>query len=161
MIGELTLKTSPDPINTCRWLNSPTNMQFSERRHYKHTPESVTDYWRKHYSDPSYIWSINVDNLHVGNITAEVDPHNGVATLGILIGHEYWGKGYGLRAWSGAMKVLAKEGLRKVEAGCMAINAGMVRIFLSSGMALEGNRRNHFLVHGEAVDMILVGKFLQ
>lgn len=141
------------------WLNDPRNTEFSEQRHHVHTKESCAEYVRK----ASMFWGIQeVDSGEwIGTIAAHVDDRNEVAELGILIHWEYVGKGYGREAWGRVCDfLLESKGLRKVEAGCMATNIGMRRVFESTGMFAEGERKNHFLSEaGHPVGMLLYGKW--
>ena len=69
-----------------------------------------------------------------------------------------WGKGYGFEAWRGTCNYLFAIGIRKIEAGCMALNKPMINICYRYGMTLEGRREEYFLVDGKASDMMMFGK---
>ena len=49
--------------------------------------------------------------------------------------------------------------VRKVEAGTMGCNAGMLRVFEKTGMLIEGRRPGHFLVENEPVDLVMAARF--
>jgi RimJ/RimL family protein N-acetyltransferase len=81
--------------------------------------------------------------------------------MGILVGErEIWGQGLGLEAWETLMNYLLNEKkLRKVTAGTLNCNLGMLRIMERSGMVLEGVRTKQEIVAGEPQDMLYFAKF--
>jgi ribosomal-protein-alanine N-acetyltransferase len=146
------------------WLNDPAIVQFSEQRHRTHTRDSARAYLDGFRDSPSYFWAIVAtdDALgHIGNVTAHVDPHNSLADLGILIGErQMWGGGLGTEAWLAAMAFLFNDlGIRKVTAGTLAINLGMLRIMERAGMQPDGTRLRHYFVNGGEVDVVHMARF--
>ena len=146
------------------WLNDPVVVRYSEQRHRRHTIESCRDYWRSFAGTAHQFWAILVSESHlghIGNINAHVDEKNRLADVGILIGEKtVWGQGYGLEAWSAVCKhLLDEEGMRKVTAGTMAVNEGMLRIMERSGMAADGRRLRHYLFEGKETDIIHMALF--
>ena len=147
----------------CLWLNNKDLMRYSEQRFLKHTIATQT----KYISDliirnQHYYYSIQVNDVLIGTLTAVTDRNNGVAELGILIGHDkYRDKGYGLRAWEEAIDAMFGMGFRKVEAGCMAANDAMMRLCEKSGMLIEGCRNKRFVIgDGKTFsNAVLWGKF--
>ena len=151
--------TRPDTIEkVVNWLNDPAVVRYSEQRHHAHTPESQRAYVLEMLYPNKYmeIWH---DNELVGTVSAHIDEHNQVANLGILIGKEHWRKGYGLEAWEGFSNYLLKNGIRKIEAGAMEFNTGMIKIFEKSGMQPEAALLNHFLLNGRAIDMLQYARY--
>jgi ribosomal-protein-alanine N-acetyltransferase len=146
------------------WLNDPEVVRFSEQRHREHTMFSQINFINS-FNDNSHLWGIHrIDtNEHIGNLSADHDPPNNVADVGIMVGEtRHWGQGYATEAWRGACTwLLDKEGggMRKLEAGCMRANEAMVRIIRGSGFAQEGERANHFWLGGGPVGMVLFGRF--
>lgn len=140
------------------WLNDPGIVRYSEQRLRKHTLDSCRAYWQSFKGTPNHFWAIvrKGDGLHLGNINAYIDLVNNVADLGILIGfHDSWNKGYGTEAWNAVCKYLFDAiGIRKITAGTMEKNEGMLGIMRKSGMADDGRRIRHVLFEGFAVDMV-------
>ena len=146
-----------------RWLNDPDVVKYSEQRHFRHTAGTQLDYLNKfpaigHYREIYY------GGKFIGTMAAYVDRENSVADLGILIGDkEYWGKGLGTEAWQAFCDYLINNGIRKIEAGMMGCNFGMVKICRKTHMEEEGRRWSHFLVdfHGQpvATDLIQYARF--
>lgn len=143
-------------------LNDPEIMKYSEQRHAGWTPDRISEYYNSFDHHNSHVWGIYGNGADIyGTITATRDHNNKVANVGILVGKSE--HGYGTKAWSAVCDWLLSPsgGMRKVEAGCMAENIGMVRIFEKTGMTIEGVRKAHFLFEGRPMDMILAAKFSQ
>ena len=95
----------------------------------------------------------------IGRLGVTYDHPNGTADLSIMIGdRDYWGVGYGTEAWSLMLEFLLRRS-RKVTAGTMSVNEGMLRIFEKSGMGIEGVKKRQFLFEGREVDLVLACKF--
>lgn len=140
------------------WLNDPEVVRYSEQRHHKHNTESQLEYIT---DGPKEFRTIHTSDAFIGTIAAHVDENNSVANVGILIGEKKeWGKGYGTEAWQAFCDYLLGHGTRKIEAGAMACNFGMIHIFRKTGMHLEGHRSGHFQLNGELVDMALWARFI-
>jgi RimJ/RimL family protein N-acetyltransferase len=141
------------------WLNDAETMRFSEQRHRHHDLESCRRYASSFTETPHYFAAIVAKDRtlgHIGNINAYVDVRNQVADLGILIGERsVWGLGYGTEAWRALSRfLLSDRGLRKITAGTLAINAGMLGIMRRCGMQEDGRRRRQYLCEGQEVDMV-------
>jgi [ribosomal protein S5]-alanine N-acetyltransferase len=141
------------------WLNDPEVVRYSEQRHRAHTIESCREYWRSFAGTPHRFWAILVSAGplgHIGNINAYVDGKNLAADVGILIGEKgAWRRGYGLEAWRAVCGYLLETAaLRKVTAGTMAANKGMLRIMEKSGMVDDGRRIRQCLFESREVDVV-------
>lgn len=146
------------------WLNDPEVVRYSEQRHRRHTLASCREYWRSFQSSPNYFWALIEHERglgHIGNMNAYVDPPNRVADVGILIGERaVWRGGYGMEAWQAVCDFLLHEGgIRKVTAGAMATNSGMLAIMRKAGMVEDGRRVRHYLVGDEEVDLVYAALF--
>jgi RimJ/RimL family protein N-acetyltransferase len=146
------------------WLHDPEVVRYSEQRHKRHTLETCRQYWQSFKDSPHFFWAITtVDREfdHIGNINAYIDEYNSTASVGIMIGERRdWGKGYGLEAWVAVCHYLMYDiGIRKVVAGTLAENKGMLRIMEKSGMVADGRRIRHCLVDGKEVDIIFAALF--
>lgn len=146
------------------WLNDPEVVQFSEQRHHHHTLVSCRHYWQSFVGSPNLYWAIVVNDSppsHIGNINAYVDEKNSLAEVGIIIGEKAaWSNGYGLEAWKAVCNYLLHDvGIRKVTAGTMAGNKGMLRIMEKTGMVADGRRIRHYIFDAKEVDVILAALF--
>lgn len=140
------------------WLNNPEIVRFSEQRHKNHSIESCKDYWLTFSGTLNYFWAITLKNKgyeHIGNINAYVDEPNKTADIGILIGEKtLWSCGFGLEAWNVICLFLINEiHIRKITAGTMSSNTGMIRIFTKSGMIEDGRRLRQCILDGKEVDV--------
>lgn len=143
------------------WLNDPVLMKYSEQRLKKHSEHTQRDYlydisWLGLASQYRLVY---YNDILIGTVTANIDQPNNVADVGILIGSEYIGQGHGYATWNLYSELLAKDGIRKIEGGCMSMNKAMIRVFEKNSMRLEGTRRYHFLTGKDQYDdMVLYGK---
>lgn len=147
------------------WLNDAEVVRYSEQRHRTHTLESAKCYWEAFEQSPNLFFALvsrDADIGHIGNITVDVDLPNLVADMAILIGEKsVWGQGYGTEAWGAIMAELhLHHGIRKVTAGTMALNMGMLAIMERTGMVREGRKEKHFLFEGQEVDLICAASFV-
>ncbi|MBU1042432.1 MAG: GNAT family N-acetyltransferase [Proteobacteria bacterium] len=152
---------SPEYVS---WLNDQDLMSCSEQRHRQHTLESCRTYWEGFSGTPHCFWAIealDLGGLHIGNLNAYIDRANGIADMGLLIGHSRARrKGYGQLAWNTALShLLNQTEIRKVTAGAMAVNEGMLRIAEHSGMHQDGCRSRHFMREGKEVDLVYWAAF--
>ncbi len=141
------------------WLNDPETVRYSEQRHRRHTLQSCRGYWRSFEGAPHFFWAIVAKDPalgHIGNMNAYLDPANSTADLGILIGaREAWGRGLGSEAWIAACDHLFRVcGIRKITAGTMAVNQGMLHIMKKAGMKEDGTRFRQCLVDGKESDIV-------
>jgi len=146
------------------WLNDPEVVRYSEQRYRVHTLESCEEYMRSFDHTPNFFWALiarDVDLGHIGNINAYVDVSNNVADVGILIGEKQaWKRGFGLEAWTAVCDYLLHvANLRKITAGTLAVNSGMLQIMRRAGMIEDGRRIGHCLYEGREVDVIHMALF--
>ena len=100
---------------------------------------------------------ICVDGELIGDIALE-EKENGTAELGILIGPEYHGNGYGTEA-SRLLINHAFEQLRyhKIKTRVVESNQKSARVWEKLGFEQEGTLREHVFLDGEYRDMKLFG----
>lgn len=140
------------------WLNDPEVVRYSEQRHRFHTLDSCRAYWLSFFDTPNLFYAIIVSDVmqHIGNINAYVDEQNQTADIGILIGEKaVWRQGYGLEAWEAVCKFLLKSpGIRKVTAGTLSVNMGMLSVMERAGMVDDGRRIRQNLWDKHEVDIV-------
>ena len=144
------------------WLNDPEVVRYSELRHRRQDRSGCEAYFDAMRRSDNFFCAIEVgDDGHVGNLSVAVDAPNRLADISILIGERaMWGKGIGLEAWSAILRtLLERERFRKVSGGTVAPNRAMVRIMEKSGMRPDGCRPAHYLVEGQAVDVVHYAAF--
>ena len=146
------------------WLNDPAVVRYSEQRHRSHSLDSCRNYLNGFEGTANEFWVIlrrDGNPAHIGNITAIVDENNGLADVAILVGEKLaWGQGLGTEAWITVCRYLLEErNMRKVTAGTLTSNRGMIGIMQRAGMIEDGRRSRHYLVDGEEVDMVYSALF--
>ena len=146
------------------WLNDPEVVQYSSQRFIKHDFLSFQDYYESFEGTNNLFISIKLakSNQMIGTMTAYFSPrhrserftHNTV-DVGIMIGDKSkWGRGYGKDAWNTLLLWLEEEvNIRKITAGTLAINVGMIKLFEDSGMLLEEVTKDHEIVDNKTVDV--------
>lgn len=141
------------------WLNDPITVRYSEQRHHQHTIASQRRYIEM-FEGGNYLLSIYCEDNLIGTAAIFADDYNNTADIGIMIGdHSKWGKGLGNEAWAAVCNKAFANGVRKVEAGCMACNVSMMCVCSHYGMMEEGRQEDHFLINGEPTDLVHWGKF--
>ncbi len=145
------------------WLNDTEVVRFSNQRFLKHNRDSCSRYLASFEGTDNLFISVRrlSDDSPVGTMTAYVSRHHGTVDVGILIGDKtVWGMGYGQDAWNTLTNWLLKRGdIRKLTAGTLACNYGMIKLMERSGMHQEATRREQEIVDGQAVDILYYAKF--
>jgi len=144
------------------WLNDPEVVRFSNQRFRSHDLESCRAYLASFVDSTNLFLSIKALNGRaIGTMTAYRAVPHGTVDVGIMIGDRAcWGGGYGQDAWDTVLAwLLGRPDIRKVTAGTLACNRGMLRLIERSGMVLEGTRRAQEIVDGAPQDVVLFGKF--
>jgi RimJ/RimL family protein N-acetyltransferase len=145
------------------WLNDHNIVKFSNQRFIRHSMESCLHYQASFQGVDNLFMGIHSlsTNKLIGTLTAYIASNHGTADLGIMIGdHSAWGKGYGLDAWVTVMSWLLEGGdIRKLTAGTLVCNFGMIKIMERSGMSLEATRKSQEIIEGCPVDMLYYAKF--
>lgn len=145
------------------WLNDPEVVRFSNQRFKVHTKESCKVYLSSFQENDNLFLKIMESGSYktIGTMTAYFSSHHRTVDVGILVGDRtVWGLGYGKDAWCALIDWLGEHPLvRKITAGTMRPNQGMVRIIEHSGMVLEGMRPGQELLDGVPQDLLYFGKF--
>lgn len=145
------------------WLNDPDVVRFSNQRFLKHSSESCSRYLASFEGTANMFISICrlSDDRPIGTLTAYVASHHGTVDVGIMIGDKsVWGGGYGQDAWDTFTNwLLEHEDIRKLTAGTLACNFGMIKVMERSGMTLEAMKKAQEIVEGQPVDILYFAKF--
>jgi RimJ/RimL family protein N-acetyltransferase len=155
---------TPEDIQTnyVAWLNDPEIVRFSNQRFHKHSESSCRQYLASFTHTENRFLAIEDKLTHelIGTLTMYINSHHQTADVGILIGNtSHWGKGYGYEAFTLAVESLLQAKLRKVTAGTMACNLGMIKVMEKCGMALEATRTAQEVLDGQPVDILYFAKF--
>lgn len=145
------------------WLNDQDVMKFSNQRFFVHSMESCLRYQASFAGTDNLFMGIRrlSDDKLIGTLTAYVASNHGTVDVGIMIGDSsLWGMGYGLDAWITMTNwLLACKDIRKLTAGTLACNLGMIKLMERSGMVLEATRKSQEIVEKCPVDMLYYAKF--
>lgn len=146
------------------WMNDPEIVRFSNQRFRTHTSQSAQAYIASFAGSPNLLLAIRLADSRrlIGTMTAYVAEPHGTADMGLLIGDRTnWGQGYGLEAWTALMSHLFEtRRLRKITAGTLRKNVGMVVIMERSGMHLEAVRSRQEIVEGVEEDVLYFARFV-
>ena len=148
--------------NYVAWLNNPEIVRFSNQRFLKHTASSCRHYLDSFKNSANRFLAIEDKFTQelLGTLTMYINLHHLTADVGILIGNKnHWGKAYGYEAFDLAIESLMNAKLRKVTAGTMACNLGMIKVMEKSGMTWEATRKAQEMLDGQTVDMLYFAKF--
>lgn len=145
------------------WLNDSEVVRFSNQRFRAHDRESCQRYLFTFEGAENLFLSIAdaETGRAIGTMTVYVSlPHN-TADMGIMVGDPaVWGRGFGQAAWSMmADWLLESGGVRKLTAGALACNVGMIRLMERSGMQHEATRHAQEIVEGRAEDILYYARF--
>jgi RimJ/RimL family protein N-acetyltransferase len=145
------------------WLNDKDVVQFSNQRFLRHDRDSCLRYLASFEGTDNLFISVRrlSDDRPVGTMTAYVSSHHGTVDVGILIGDKsVWGMGYGQDAWNTLTNwLLTRDDIRKLTAGTLACNYGMIKLMERSGMHHEATRREQEIVNAQAADILYYAKF--
>lgn len=147
------------------WLNDPEVVRFSEQRHQKHTKKTCQKYITSFKNTKNKLLAIELKDSHhhIGNISILRNMQNRVADIHILIGEKKeWGKGYGGEAFELVLKMLLQDAnIRKISAGAMSENKGMIKLACSCEMKVEAVIPKYFYWNGKEVDLVCMAKYSQ
>jgi ribosomal-protein-alanine N-acetyltransferase len=145
------------------WLRDPEVVRFSSQRLHVHTLQSCQDYLASFTDSSNHFLAIcdQKTGSMLGTLTVYCSVPHGTADIGIMIGERnVWGKGIGAEAFCLVLSALKASGaIRKVTAGTLAVNQGMVRIMEKAGMRHEATRRAQELLEGAPVDVVYYATF--
>lgn len=143
------------------WLNDARVTRFSNQRFRRHDTDSSAAYLKMFESSDNLFLAIldKESGIVIGTMTAYVFRHHGTVDVGLLVGVESWGKGFGQDAWDTLLDWLLQQGARKVTAGAAAGNRGMITIMERSGMQLEATRKAQEIIDGQPQDIVYYARF--
>ena len=145
------------------WLNDTDVVRYSNQRFLRHDQDSCLRYLASFEGTDNLFISVRrlPDDSPVGTLTAYMSSHHGTVDVGILIGDKsVWGMGYGQDAWNTLTNwLLERDDIRKLTAGTLACNYGMIKLMERSGMHHEATRREQEIVNTQAVDILYYAKF--
>lgn len=145
------------------WLQDPEVVRYSGQRFRSHTLDTCRAYLASFEGNANHFLAIcdRQSGAMLGTLTVYRSLPHGTADIGIMVGaRQAWGQGIGAEAFCLVLSTLKASGaVRKVTAGTLAVNRGMVRIMEKAGMHHEATRRAQELLDGEPVDVVYHATF--
>ena len=140
------------------WLNDPKVVRYSNQQFIRHSLESCRQYLDSFRNTDNMLLKIShgTPKTFVGTMSLYFQPHHQTVDIGIMIGHRpVWGRGIGQEAWNTILHwLLHQPDIRKITAGTMRCNLGMVAILRRSGMQCEAVRHAQELLDGTPQDLV-------
>ncbi len=145
------------------WLKEPEVVRYSSQRFRVHTSDTCRAYLVSFVGSDNHFLAIidRQSGVMVGTLTVYRSLPHGTADIGIMVGaRQAWGQGIGGEAFCLVVAALKASGnIRKITAGTLAANRGMVRIMEKNGMQHEATRHAQELLDGEPVDVVYYATF--
>ena len=158
-------------LNYFEWLRTIEVVQWLGRDEYlngisyEEVEEYVEDVWSNPYRHFYAVYFKDLDEF-IGTATInfinQEQEKRKTADIGIMIGErKYWGKGLGRDILASISKfAFSSMAARKLTAGAMSPNVGVIKAFERVGFKEEGRIRNHLVdKDGHYVDHVLLGCF--
>jgi len=150
----------------CAWLGDREVLESLNLPRYwlgEVSEEEIRAYARGRVADPTTLFfalELKDQDSFIGTVKAgPIDIYSAVADLGIMIGEKaFWGRGLATDALSLLGRFLFEElSLRRLTAGSMASNPGMIRVFEKLGFKREGLFRQQDRLGDDYIDHIHLG----
>lgn len=141
------------------WLNNNDLMRYSNQRFRSHSIETCMDYLNSFRCTDNLFLAIYSGTDFIGTMTAYISWVHKTADIGLLIGGQSQGLGFGRDSWVTLMEYLIELGLRKVTGGALRCNSAMIKIMINSGMLPDGVRVAQELVNEQEEDILYFAKF--
>jgi RimJ/RimL family protein N-acetyltransferase len=145
------------------WLNDPDVSRYLETRWKPQTIESIHEFVAGCNARPNerlFGMFLRVDGRHIGNIkVGPRKPHQPYAEVSLFIGDKSaWGQGFATEAIGATSAfAFAKMDVIKLGASAYEVNKGSINAFLKAGYAIEGVRRDHYILDGKPANLVEMG----
>ena len=145
------------------WLNNPDVVRLSNQRFIKHNRINCEAYRSSFINTENSFLAVRYKKNQrlIGTVTVYREINHGTADVGIMIGDKsVWGKGVGQEVWDLVLAwLLDNVGVRKVTAGTLKCNFGMISLMERSGMELEAIKKEQEIVDEISTDVLYYAKF--
>lgn len=140
------------------------NPKLSE--HFETIPpvsmESTYTFWRYILHGIASLWGIHLEGKIIGCAGFFNQPpgtrlsHS--ATFFLFIEPDHWGRGIGTEAMAFLEQVISGRGYLRMECMVTGTNLRAIRLYERSGFIREGLKKQAYLVDGQYVDLVIMGK---
>jgi ribosomal-protein-alanine N-acetyltransferase len=145
------------------WLSDDSMLRYSNQRFINHTKDSCLEYLSKFLNSPNLFLLISdcKNGRSIGTMTCYTLLNHETADVGIMIGAtDVYGQGYGGEAFKLFVDWLIHDvRIRKVSAGCLAVNVAMIRLMEIAGLHFEGRRKKQEIVGDIFEDILYYARF--
>ncbi len=139
--------------------NDLRTQAWNQRLPLRATVEGVKEWWDKERKKPnSGEWSIEtLDGELVGHIGYGESPPRLAATMGIIIGVDYWGKGYTQEAHELLLEFLFEErGIQVVNLWTQSGGERGVKAAENLGFRISARFRENSIIGGKVTDTLFM-----
>lgn len=156
------LSTSDAHGSYSKWINDTEVLRYLEARFSApYSPEDLEEYIdiQNRRANTLFLGMFENQTMqHIGNIKLDINPGHHIGEVSLVIGKEYWRKGYG----SEAIDLLTHYAfnnihLHKLTAGMYANNTASIALFEKCDFVIEGRMKEQWYCDGEYVDGIRMG----
>lgn len=147
------------------WMNDIDVQKYTEQKYFKTTLKDIKKYvLEKNKSKNEFLYGIFLkqNKLHIGNIKlGPINCYHQTADISYFIGDKiYWNKNFASLAIQQIIKIAKKKKVKKIKAGCYAINKGSIKVLKKNGFKLEGKLKSEIKFNNKRCDGYIFGKIL-
>jgi len=147
------------------WVNDPLTRHLIGGAAYQMSLATREDFVRERLTQSFnglylMIEAVNLPESHVvGAIELrKTRPEHRLGEVGILIGREYWGRGYGTDAMRALCRFAFEQmDLRRISLEVMEFNIRAIRSYGRVGFVAEGRLRQDTYLEGHYYDTVVMG----
>lgn len=156
------LKESDVSDDYLNWLHDEEINQFLEvRLSPPKDLKELKEFVRKtNLNNSKFLFGIydNDENIHIGNISIDVNFYHGHGNIGLLIGNKnFWGRGVATEAIKLLINFAYKElKLLKLTAGSYSSNIASIKAFEKVGFKREATLKNYFQYGSSRQDLVFL-----
>lgn len=144
------------------WMNDTEVVKYLESRFFPQNVTNISSYVEEMCQNKDvFFWGIYENETHVGNV--KLGPINRIhrfSEIGIVIGREWQGKGYGSESLKMASDfALDVLGLHKVFGGILQGNTASIKAFEKAGFKEEARLCSQYWNGKEYLDDVIMARF--
>jgi RimJ/RimL family protein N-acetyltransferase len=150
---------------TGEWVNDPLTRHLIGGSAYQMSLATREDFVRERLTQSfsGLYLMIEVVDLPEQQVVGAIElrktsPEHRSGEVGILVGREYWGRGYGTDAMRALCRFAFEEmDLRRISLEVMEFNTRAIRSYERIGFVVEGRFREDTYLHGHYYDTLAMG----
>lgn len=156
-----------DVLKTTAMLNDPRVSLTLGGFYFGISLQAEQNWYANYLKKENTLVSLVIENMNTGEHMghcgfSEISWKNRKGTLGLFLGHEYWGKGYG----TDALMALCHFGftqlnMQRIQLYVYSLNSAAIRVYEKCGFQTEVIMKEHVYLDGEYVDDYLMGVLVE